>query len=936
MARRDVRRHRGRSLLIVVMVGLPVLLLTAGTTLWFTNDLDPAERLPLTLGQSQGYVIAAQPQQLRQLLDPMSQEDWPGGGGPPPSLPLPGRGPGSEATALAALLHARLVEVSAVPATMRSAAHFTSGTVVGADLRRVSMLAPRVTLESGRWPVGPGEALVTAQGIEHGLPASGAIGLRTLSSAGESPERTVTLVGVGRGFDAQGGQFAEQADLVTPSVTSDYGSRQWLVDRAEPLTWPEIERLNTYGVGAFSRYVAEHPETMTRATRDSARDTTLVLVVSTAALGLLLLTTLLAGPAFAVSAARQRRTLALAAANGATTAQLRRTVLAQAFVLGVLSALTGAALGVLGGVGAVVVTRTIRPDLFVGPTQVPWVAVALIATAAIASSVVAAVIPSRGLGRLDVVSVLRGQSVSPRLRGRVPVIGAVLVAVGVVAVTWASQSDPRSAVAGFLGGSVAVVVGSLLMVPLVLALVARAAHHLPLPLRMAARDAGRQRGRATPTVAAIMAGAATLAVVCIALQADTVRAARDYLPTARLGQALVQSNGAQGRLPDLAQTVRTSAPASHPLVLSDLTDYRTQDGRVIIAADRPGCSRAELIPQPVGGDISAPPSTRCATATSMGRDVVPGATLQTADLDGLTAFLDLTPSQRSALSRGAIAVVDPAEVADLQLPAPNGGRSQPIERQRPVVLDEVSGIASFARWRQAVDANGGWVPPVRDEIETVRLPVVHLTHEQWTRLVVAYSGGPAGLVTLETAKRLGLSTSPSSLIVRTDSGISTDDETRITDALRASQGDASFVVERGYERSDGLALVILFGVIGLVILVATLISTALTQTENLPLLGTLAAIGATRRTRRALAGAQALYLGLLGAALGLLVGMAPGLGLARIVLTIVAEDGTRIGPASIPVPWLQIMAPVLLVPLVAGALAWVSIRRAPMVVRRTT
>ena len=66
------------------------------------------------------------------------------------------------------------------------------------------------------------------------------------------------------------------------------------------------------------------------------------------AIGLLLETTLLVGPAFAVSAARQRRTLALAASNGATTAQLRRTVLAQALVLGVLAALVGAVVGVLG------------------------------------------------------------------------------------------------------------------------------------------------------------------------------------------------------------------------------------------------------------------------------------------------------------------------------------------------------------------------------------------------------------------------------------------------------------------------------------------------------------------------------------------------------------------------------------------------------------
>ncbi len=938
MARRDVRRHRGRSLLVVVMVGLPVLLLTAATTLWFTDDLDASERLPLTLGQSQGYLLAPQPLQQRQLLDPSAQLAWPDGETPPTARPVPGLVEGDEAAALAALVHARLIEVSAVPTTFRAGEHYVTGSVLGADLTDPAVLAPRVTLESGRWPTSEDEVLVTAQGIEHGLPASGRLGLRTISSSGEAPERTVTIVGTGRGFDAQGGQFVQQADVVSAPVTSDYASTQWLVVRAEPITWPEVERLNTYGIGAFSRDVAEHPATMTRVTGDesSAGESTLVLVVALAALGLVLLTTLLAGPAFAVSAARQRRTLALAASNGATTAQLRRTVLAQALVLGVISALVGVAVGIAGAVTAVAVTRNARPDLFVGPTQVPWTAVALVAVAAVVSSVVAALIPSRGLGRLDVVSVLRGQSVSPRLRRRVPFLGAVLVAAGAVAVTVASYQDARSAVAGFVGGSVAIVVGSLMIVPLVLALVAGGAHRLPLPLRMAAREAGRQRGRATPTVAAIMAGASVLTVVCIAVDADTARSARDYAPVTRHGQGIVrEASGTPGRLADLARTVSTSSPAARPLVLEDLVDYRQESGRVILAAERPGCTLAQIVPQPVGGDLTPDPSPRCATASSMGRDTVSGASLQAADLGELTSFLDLTPAQRTALAGGAVAVVDPSEVAGLPLLDSSQIAGRDVDRQRPVVLDERDGSASFARWRQTVAADGAWTPPRAVDVEAVTIPVVHLTKDQWTRLVLVYSGGPAGLVTTDTADRLGLATTPSALLVRADGGISPEVESRLTDALRARQGDATIQVERGFQRGDGLALAILFGVIGLVILVATLIATALSQTENAPLLGTLAAVGATRRTRRALAGAQATYLGLLGAVLGVLVGLAPGLGLARIVLSRVAGDGTRTLSESVGVPWLQIL-PLLLVPLVGGALAWVSIRRAPVVVRRAT
>ena len=43
VARRDARRYKWRSALIVAMVGLPVLVLTSGITLMATNDISMAE-----------------------------------------------------------------------------------------------------------------------------------------------------------------------------------------------------------------------------------------------------------------------------------------------------------------------------------------------------------------------------------------------------------------------------------------------------------------------------------------------------------------------------------------------------------------------------------------------------------------------------------------------------------------------------------------------------------------------------------------------------------------------------------------------------------------------------------------------------------------------------------------------------------------------------
>lgn len=938
MARRDVRRHRGRSILIVVMVGLPVLLLTAGSTLWFTNDLDTAERLPFQLGQTQAFVMAPQEFQVRQYVDPSAQDGWQDE--PPAALPLPGAHGAGVEMALETLLDADLYSVTSGPATAEVDGRFSTVVVLGADMSRPERLAPRVSLDSGRWPRSPEEVVVTVQGREHGLPDSGTITLALEKGAGQREHRSVTVVGTGRAFDAQGGEYLQQPDVVsatephevTTTRPGDYVSRQWLVDRSAPLTWAEIEELNTYGVLAYSRHVALHPETATRQVEWGEQEDLVLLVVAAASLGLFMLTTLLAGPAFAVSAARQRRTLALAASNGATSAQLRRSVLGQALVLGVLSSLVGTGLGIAGGLGATTVIRAARPDLLFGPLDIPWPAVTLIAAAAVVSSVVAALIPSRGLARLDLVSVLRGQSVSPRLRRRVPLTGAILTAAGAAVVTWTSFSRVPMVYLVFLGGCVLLVIGSLMLVPLALAVVARFAHRLPLPVRMAAREAGRQRGRATPTVAAIMAGAAVLAVVAIGLEADTERRARDHIETVLPGQGIVQ--GAM-MLPDarVADTLQRVDPTVSTVTLQRLSDFNPSTPGTLLTAQRPGCSVRDTV-MPIEYPPDGAPDQRCLTLASEGALI--GSSLAAAPLGELDRFLDLSPAQQAALERGAIAIVDPTQVAHLPKQSISAGPPRTIDRHRPVDVDVDDGTVTFASYPDHRDAQDMPRLPAESDITYVELPVVLLSHDQWSRLVTGWAGGPGGLVTTETATRLGATLQLQSILVRAPSGVSPELETRLKDTLASTEADTMLEVERGFQRDDTLALAIAFGAIGLIILVATLIATALTQAENTPLLGTLAAVGATKRTRRALAGAQALYLGLLGAVIGVTVGLVPGAAIARLVTTTYREDGTPVLPDSIDIPWLQVLIPLLAVPLVAGALAWVSIRRAPIVTRRTT
>ena len=98
---------------------------------------------------------------------------------------------------------------------------------------------------------------------------------------------------------------------------------------------------------------------------------------------------LLAGPAFAVSARKQQRSLALMAATGGTPKQSRRVIVAGAVVLGSAAAVVGVALGIG-------IARLLQPllqsrsDDWFGPFEIPWLHLAGVAGFGMLSAFLAA------------------------------------------------------------------------------------------------------------------------------------------------------------------------------------------------------------------------------------------------------------------------------------------------------------------------------------------------------------------------------------------------------------------------------------------------------------------------------------------------------------------------------------------------------------------
>ncbi len=162
--------------------------------------------------------------------------------------------------------------------------------------------------------------------------------------------------------------------------------------------------------------------------------------------------------------------------------------------------------------------------------------------------------------------------------------------------------------------------------------------------------------------------------------------------------------------------------------------------------------------------------------------------------------------------------------------------------------------------------------------------------DAWVEHVVAFDG-PVDEVTYRTATRAAAEVSP----------------------------DVSVAAERGYRSNYRGFELIATWVGGLAGLAIVAVAIALAATESRPDLRTLSAVGAGRRTRRALAAGRALLLSGLGGLLAVPVGLLP----AASLLT------TLVGRPPLVVPWRAVLVVAVLVPLLATAAAVVASRREP-------
>jgi putative ABC transport system permease protein len=230
----------------------------------------------------------------------------------------------------------------------------------------------------------------------------------------------------------------------------------------------------------------------------------------------LLFVGMIATAGFTVLAQRRLRALGMISALGATDRHVRLAMTANGAITGAFGTLAGAVVGFL-------LWLAYRPHLQasaghrIDVLSLPWPVIAVVMAFAVLTATRAARRPTRAIARIPVAAALAGRAPRPRPARQTGIPGLVLLAGGGYLLAYAGGwgATGLDNTLHLAGGLVAVVLGSVLVGPLCIGVLAAVGSRAPVAVRLAARDLDRYRARSGAALSAISVTVLIAVTICL-------------------------------------------------------------------------------------------------------------------------------------------------------------------------------------------------------------------------------------------------------------------------------------------------------------------------------------------------------------------------------------------------------------------------------------
>lgn len=849
IARRDALRHKARSALVIVMIGLPILGVVTADVLLRSSQLTASEQLPRKLGAADALVSSAYGGTAIEQVPDGSTWGSPtvdSGAGPAPAEP----------TALTLAQVRAVLPAGSQIATWRTdggQVHFGDAPARSVTIYELDYTSPPadgiVIQESGRAPRNAHEvALSEATARRLGVLTGDTVTMQL--SLGVPATYLVTGIVRQRFHRNTDVAIVPPGTLLTDTPPGVVEFTQFLVKSPRSITWDDVMRANAVGAVIVARSVVDHPPPRSavpyyrlaatdslRFGGGSARSATDVATIGVIAVMCVLEIVFLAGPAFAIGARTQRRQLGLVVASGGEPRDARHVVLGGGIVLGA----TGGVIGVVLGIGTALAIRhwRITRGVDFGGLHLHASEIAGAAAIGLVVGILAALLPARTAATQDVVGALAGRRPPGKSRKRVSVVGLITVAAGVALTAYGATQAPRTADVAY--GSALAELGLAACVPALVTMAGGLARFLPLTPRLALREGARNRARTASAVAAVMAAVAGSVAVGIYAASEDLAAKQSYQPLLRAGQTALPlwKDADSAQAGQLAAAVAAVVPVHSTAVLgiAPICSDPTAD----CVSYQPVRPVSETCPAPPQETFSKAELLKWETDPRCDQPYNPGLFSQVVvggpDVLRLLVGHD-SPAADQVLARGGVVVFSP-----LYLDA--GRVSIETDKSEGNTQPTASGTTAF-------DA-----------------------------ALVSLTPAPSALLSPAAAAKLGFVPAAGAILFDSDRTTTRAQERKADTAIRHFDADYSLVVERGYHGHLPTQLLLAFIGAAIVTIGAAGAATGLAIADARPDHTTLVAVGAAPGTRRRLAMAAAGTIALIGAVLGAATGFVPALGVLR-------------------------------------------------------